>query len=94
LSSASGSATTWAPGERELARLVALWPDEAREAALRREPARVARFVLEMAMTARNLVSVSSPEAATTERLQLIRAAQSTAANALRLLGLDSREKF
>jgi len=88
------AATEWAPGELALARQVALWPDEAAEAAARHEPARVARFVLEMAGTVRDLVKVSSPGAATPERVQLLRAAYTVAGNALRLLGLEARDRF
>jgi arginyl-tRNA synthetase len=88
------TATEWAPGELALARQVALWPDEAAEAAARREPARVARFVLEMAGTVRELVKVSPPGAATPERVQLLRAAYTVAGNALRLLGLEARDRF
>ncbi len=92
----------WSAGERELARLVALWPDEASEAALGREPARIARFVSEMSDATRVLLAASAPGAilgailgaALPQRLQLLRAARAAASAALRLLGIEAREKF
>lgn len=84
----------WNNEEREVARLVALWPDTALTSALEREPQRVARFVTEMATAVRALLMVSRP--ASTEstnesnaaRLQLLRAARITANNALRVVGM------
>lgn len=88
----------WSKGERELARLVALWSDEALEAALHREPARVARFVAEMSEATRELLAQSAPNemprAALPQRLQLLRAARGAATAALRLLGIEARENF
>lgn len=85
----------WSAGERELARLVALWPDEAAEAASRREPARVARFVAEMSAATRILLQKSPPSTAPLpQRLQLLRAAGNAALSALKMLGIEGREKF
>ncbi|HEX8466065.1 MAG TPA: DALR anticodon-binding domain-containing protein, partial [Abditibacterium sp.] len=85
----------WLPGERELARLVGLWPDEAAEAAARRDPSRIARFVLELGEASRGLLAKSSPsQAPLAQRLQLLRAAGNVAAGALKLLGIEAREKF
>ena len=87
----------FAPGERELARLVALWPDEALEATTRREPERVARFVDEMSRAVKSLLVAQSPREAGAPndlRLQLLRAAQHVATSALRLMGVEAREKF
>ncbi len=97
--SASGASSEseieWAAGERELARLVALWPDEAAEAALRREPARVARFIGEMSDATRDLLQKSAPSVAPLpQRLQLLRAAGNAALSALKMLGIEGREKF
>jgi arginyl-tRNA synthetase len=91
----SDGAIEWSEGERELARLVALWPDEAAEAALRREPARVARFILEMSAATRVLLQKSAPSVAPLpQRLQLLRAAGNAAQGALKMLGIEGREKF
>ncbi len=88
----------WSAGERELARLVALWSDEASEAALSREPARVARFVLELSDATRALLLHTAPDAAPgaalPQRLQLLRAARGAATVALRVLGIEARERF
>jgi arginyl-tRNA synthetase len=85
----------WSPGERELARLVALWPDEASEAARLRQPARVTRFVAELASATRTLLQKSAPSSAPLpQRLQLLRAAHSAATGALKVLGIEAREKF
>lgn len=85
----------WTPGERELARLVALWPDEAAEAARERQPARVTRFIGELANATRELLQKSgAPSAPLPQRLQLLRAAQSAATGALKILGIEAREKF
>ena len=95
----SQTATTqWSPGERELARLVALWSDEVYEAALARDPARIARFVGEMSEATRALLSQSGPGAlsgaAWPLRLELLRAARGAATVALRVLGIEAHEKF
>lgn len=96
--SSEAAEANWSAGERELARLVALWSDEASEAALGREPAHVARFVAEMSATTRDLLVASAPEALQSvnlgPRLQLLRAARSAATVALRVLGMEAREKF
>ena len=88
-------AIEWSAGERELGRLVALWPDTAREAALRRAPAMVCDFALEMAAATRQLQSASAPSAAPSAlRLELLRAAGFVAASALRVLGIEARDRF
>ena len=85
----------WSAGERELARLVALWPDTAQEAALRRAPARVANFALEMANTTRDLLAATAPsEAPAALRLERLRAASFVVASALRVLGIEARDRF
>ncbi|MDQ3815844.1 MAG: DALR anticodon-binding domain-containing protein [Armatimonadota bacterium] len=91
------AATSWSTEERELLRLVALWPDEAETAAQRREPQRVARFVTEMAAAVRQLLAESGATVAESHapaRLQLLRAAQITVSNALHLCGVEVRERF
>ncbi|RYE51818.1 MAG: hypothetical protein EOP21_00355 [Hyphomicrobiales bacterium] len=94
-SNAASDDIEWSPGERELARLVALWPDEAAEAARLRQPAKVTRFIAELAAATRELLQKSSPGGAPLpQRLQLLRAAQSAATGALKILGIEAREKF
>ena len=85
----------WSTGERELARLVALWPDTAHAATARRSPALVADFALEMAHATRDLLSVTAPSAAPGAlRLELLRAAGFVAAAALKTLGIEARDRF
>ncbi len=92
------SAPNWSPGERELARLVALWSDEASEATTLLAPDRVARFVLEMSAATRSLLLQGAPDvlpgAPLAPKIELLRAAKSAATVALRLLGIEAREKF
>ena len=85
----------WSAGERELARLVALWPDTAHAATARRSPALVANFALEMAHATRDLLSATAPAAAPNAlRLELLRAAGFVAAAALKTLGIEARDRF
>ena len=85
----------WSAGEREVGRLVALWPDTLAEAATRRAPMMVADFALEMANAARDLVAASAPSAVPTAlRLELLRAAGFVAGAALRVLGMEARDRF
>jgi arginyl-tRNA synthetase len=101
------STPAWSAEERELARLVALWPDTVETAALRREPQRVAQFVTEMAAAVRALLMASRPDVAregtqstqgsTTDsemRLSLLRAARVTVTNALQSLGMDAATRL
>ena len=85
----------WSAGERELARLVALWPDTAHQASARRSPALVANFALEMALATRDLLSATAPSTAPNAlRLELLRAAGFVAAAALKMLGIEARDRF
>lgn len=87
----------WSDEERNLARLVALWPDAAETAALRREPQRVARFVGEIADAVRALLAAARPVEEETKleaRGRLLRAARVTATNALRVLGMETGAKL
>jgi arginyl-tRNA synthetase len=79
--------------ERELARLVALWPDTAENAALEHAPQRVALFLSEMANATRALLSSTRPTT-TKPALDVLRAAQITATNALRVLGMTGDTRF
>jgi arginyl-tRNA synthetase len=91
---ADADSTTLSEAESTLRRLVAVWPDEAETAALRREPERVARFVSEMAGAVRQLVQTSTPQSTSAARLDVLKAAQVVARNALRMLGITPREQF
>jgi arginyl-tRNA synthetase len=86
--------STLSPAESSLQRLVAVWPDEAETAALRREPERVARFVSEMATAVRELIKNSTPQSTSIARLETLRAAHVVAQNALTVLGITPREQF
>lgn len=78
---------------RDLARLIAQWPDAAQDAAQSRAPQRIARFVLEIAAAARALAA--SPEkSGGAARIELLQAAQITASAALRSLGIEPKERF
>lgn len=96
--SATGAAPTsdeLSGGERDLLRLVTLWPDEAEAAAQLREPQRIARFMSQLATATRNLLATSRPDTPTSAtRLQLLRAAHVTATNALGLLGIEASGNF
>lgn len=82
----------WNEAERQLARLVALWPDEAAQAAQERRPQRVARFVLELADVVRRLLTEMRPSRNTS--VELLRAGHVVAVNALRALGMEARDQF
>ena len=80
--------------ENELARLVALWPDAAENAALRREPQLVARWTVEFAGAVRRVLAASQPASSGKTRLDLLRGAQAAVASALNLLGVQARDSF
>jgi arginyl-tRNA synthetase len=80
----------WNDLQRQLARLVALWPDEALLAAQERRPQRVARFVLELAEATQQMLSASRPNGSTPA--PLLRAAHIVATNALRVLGMKPKD--
>ncbi len=92
---AASESGEWSTGERELARLVALWPDCLESAASERAPHKVADFVGQLARAARELSRHNAPSLApTTRRLELLRAAGNVATAALRVLGVEAREQF
>jgi len=85
----------WTDEGRALARLVALWPDEAESAALSRKPQKVARFLLELGDSVAKLLAATVPVAlADGGMADLLRAARIVAGNASRLCGLGHRENF
>ncbi|BCM91078.1 arginine--tRNA ligase [Abditibacteriota bacterium] len=93
--SASTEQGDWNAGERELARLVALWPDCVENAATERAPEKIADFVSQMARATRELSRNNAPSLApTARRLELLRASGSVAASALKILGVDANERF
>ena len=87
-----GGAAQWNEAERQLARLVALWPDEAAQAAQEHRPQRVARFVLELADVVRRLLTEMRPSRNTS--VELLRGGHVVAVNALRALGMEARDQF
>ena len=91
----SGDGASWNPGERELARLVALWPDTLESAAFERAPHKIADFVSQMARATRELSRQNAPSLApTTRRLELLRAGGNVATSALKILGVEAKEQF
>lgn len=78
--------------ERSLAGLIAVWPEEADLAARERRPQRVAQFILEMATATRQLLVESRPEIAPSP--QILTAAYNTARAALKLLGMNPKDRF
>ncbi len=82
---------TFSDTEREVARLVALWPDTAENAALERAPHRVAGFLTDLAKAVRAVLLASRPVApvASTE---VLRAALVVSQNALHLLDLSTAQ--
>jgi arginyl-tRNA synthetase len=89
---------SWSEEDRALRRLVAVWPDEAETAALRREPQRVNAFVAELAKASVMWLKSSRPADKSTgvgaRQLELLRACRAVAANALHLLGMEARDNF
>jgi arginyl-tRNA synthetase len=99
------STPAWSAEERELARLMAVWPDTVETAARQREPRRVAQFVTQIAGAVRAVLAAARPGAASERapdtpggvaeaRLQLLRAARVTVTNALHLLGMDASTRL
>lgn len=87
----------WSEAEKNVARLVALWPDVAQGAATRRAPHEVAQFVSEMAAGVRDIVKTSQPNddaAQNAARLPLLQAARVVATNALQALGVEAATKL
>lgn len=78
--------------EKQLARFVALWPDELETAARERKPQRVARFVLEMSEATRQFLVAARPGEALSP--SVLRAALIVSQNALRVLNIEPRENF
>jgi arginyl-tRNA synthetase len=78
--------------ETQLARLVALWPEEVESAAREQRPQRIARFVLEMSEATRELLATTRPSAMLC--IEVLHAAQVVAQNALRILGIEPRAQF
>ena len=74
--------------EREVVRLIALWPDTAENAALERAPHRVANFVSDLSKAVRAVLWATRPNApvASTE---VLRAALVVSQNALNVLGMS-----
>ncbi|HEX8833258.1 MAG TPA: arginine--tRNA ligase [Abditibacteriaceae bacterium] len=86
-------ANDWSAGEREIARLVSLWPDTVQTAAIQRAPHIVAAFVTELATAVRDDLKAGEKSAGAV-RLPLLRAASNVAIAALKVLGLSGTERF
>jgi len=91
---AGAAETELGVAEKELARLVALWPDTAENAALRRDPQLVARWAVDFAGTVRHVLAASRPGAGSSARLNLLRGARAAIRSALHLLGVEAGERF
>jgi arginyl-tRNA synthetase len=92
---ATGESVEFVGAEHELARLVALWPDTSQEAATTRAPEKVVAFLMEMSVATRNLLKETVPsEAPLSHRIELLRAAGNVASSALKILGIEARERF
>ena len=74
--------------EREVARLVALWPDTVQNAAQERAPHRVAAFLLDLANATREVLKSSRPDAPGAN-IEVLQAALVVAQSALSVLGLS-----
>lgn len=86
---------TWNEGERDLARLVALWPDALESATTERAPEKIADFLSQLARATRELSRQNVPSLApTSRRLELLRASGTVATNALKILGVEAKEQF
>jgi arginyl-tRNA synthetase len=84
--------------ELDLMRIMLRWPDVVREAAEALEPHRLAFYTDELAASIhrfyKNCRVVTDDHPLTAARLQLSRAAQTTIANALRLMGVSAPERM
>lgn len=74
--------------EREVVRLVALWPDTAENAALERAPHRVAAFLSDLSKTVRDVLKTSRPNAPAAS-IDVLKAALVVSQNALHVLGMS-----
>ena len=74
--------------EREVARLVALWPDTIQNAAQERAPHRIAAFLVDLANATREVLKSSRPDAPGANR-EVLQAALVVAQSALSVLGLS-----
>jgi arginyl-tRNA synthetase len=91
----SGDNVNFSAVEHELARLVALWPDVSQEATAARSPEKVVGFVLEMSTATRDLLKETAPSTVPLPHLiELLRAAGNVATSALKILGIEARERF
>jgi arginyl-tRNA synthetase len=84
--------------ELELMRVMLRWPDVVREAAEAREPHRLAFFTDELAAAIhrfyKNCRVVTEDHPLTAARLRLSRAARTTLANALGLMGVSAPDRM
>lgn len=88
----AGGAGESGEAEKQLARFVALWPDELEMAAQDRCPQKVARFVLEMSDAVRGLAASGGSDVGASP--ETLRAALTVAENALRSLNIEPQARF
>ena len=74
--------------EREIARLVALWPDTIRNATLERAPHRIVAFLVDLANSTRDVLKSSRVDAPGAN-IEVLQSARVVAQNALTVLGLS-----
>lgn len=80
--------TEYSIEEREVVRLVALWPDTAENAALERAPHRVAAFLSDLSKAVRDALKTSRPNAPAAS-IDVLKAALVVSQNALHVLGMS-----
>jgi arginyl-tRNA synthetase len=84
----AAKANEYSNEEREVVRLVALWPDTVANAAEERAPHRVASFLLDLSNATREVLKASRPDAPGAN-VEVLQAAQVVVQNALSILGMS-----
>ncbi|MBP7784678.1 MAG: arginine--tRNA ligase [Firmicutes bacterium] len=86
------------PGELDLVRKMAAFPDEVLSAALERAPSRIAKYGLDLAGVFHSFYNecrvISDDTALTMARLALVDAAKTVVANALNIMGIAAPERM
>jgi arginyl-tRNA synthetase len=86
------------PGELDLVRKMAAYPDEVLSAALERAPSRIAKYGLDLASLFHSFYNecrvISDDAALTMARLALVDAAKTVIANALNVMGIAAPERM
>jgi len=86
------------PGELDLVRKMAAFPDEVLSAAIERAPSRIAKYGLDVASVFHSFYNecrvISDDTALTVARLALVDAAKTVIANALNIMGIAAPERM